>query len=200
MTTAPGSKGGQKEFPMSKNPEFNYTEFCIRGLIKSFQILSEADPEAVALRLYEDASSFSGRDGRSNAAGGQDDIRCLVAAAAGVELEVCAAREIKNALRAKLRRAWVANDHQTIFNKARDFERSASMAVIDLHEIDWCDPHRIVEECDDEGIEIPEVVEEWIEVVCEPSRSISVIGNRSRKKLLCKPAKQVVKSLFEGDL
>lgn len=182
---------------MSKNPSFDYTNFCLDGFIKAFPILSETDPEAVALRLYEDASAFSGRDGRSNAAGSQDDIRNLVAAAAGIELEVGAAREIKDSLRAKLRQAWLTNDHATLFRKARDFERSASMAVVDLRDVAWADPYRVDEE-EGEGIEIPEAVEEWIEVVCEPSPARSVIGNRTRKKLSRKPASRAVKSLF-GD-
>lgn len=182
---------------MSKNPQFDYTEFCLNGFVKTFPILAEADPEVIAFRLYEDSSAFSGRDGRSNAAGGQDDIRCLVAAAAGVELEVCAAREIKDSLRAKLRQAWLNNDHETIFTKARDFERSASMAVVDLRVVAWADPCRISEDDEEGGIAISEVVEEWVETLCEPSMAVSVIGNHSRKKLRRKPASRAVKSLFE---
>lgn len=188
---------------MSRNPQFDYSAFCLDGFKKTFSILSEADPEAVALRLYEDASAFSGRDGRTNAAGGQDDIRCLVAAAAGIKLEVCFAREIKDSLHVKLRQAWLTNDHATLFRKARDFERSASMAVVDFRQIDWIDPERFSEDGDEEGgIEIPEVVEEWIEVVCEPSTVVSVIGNRSRKKHRHKPASRAVKSLpgFEEEV
>lgn len=187
---------------MSRNPCFNYTEFCLDGLIKTFPILSEADPEVVALRLYEDSSAFSGRGGRSNGGGGQDDIRCLIAAAAGVELEVCSAREIKDALCTKLRRAWLANDHTTIYRKARDFERSASMVIVDLRDIEWCDPYRIEEENDEQRIEIPEEVEEWVETLCAPSQTQSVIGNRSRKKLRYKPASRAVKALpgFEEEI
>jgi hypothetical protein len=184
---------------VSTNPQFDYTQLIINGFKKAFPILRKADPEEVALRLYEDASAFSGRDGRSNAAGGQDDIRCLVAAAAGVELEVCAAREIKNSLRANLRLAWLNNDHVTIFTKARDFERSASMAVVDLRDVAWVDPYRFFEESDEkEEMVIHEVIEEWIDVLTEPSQARSVIGNRFRKKLRRKPASRAVKSLF-GD-
>lgn len=197
MTAEPASKGGYKEFPVSKNPEFNYTQFCLDGFIKAFPILSESDPEAAAIRLYEDASGFAGRAGRSSAGGGESDIIAMCAAAAGVELEVGAAREIKDSLRAKLRQAWLANDHETIFTKARDFERSASMAAVDLRNVAWADPYRVDEE-EGAGIEIPEAVEEWIEVVCEPSPARSVIGNRTRKKLQRKPASRAVKSLFEG--
>lgn len=184
---------------MSKNPEFNYTAFCLDGFIKTFPLLSESDPEAVALRLYEDASGFAGRDGRSNAGGSEDDIRCLIAAAAGVELEVCAAREIKDALRVKLRRAWLENDHVAIFTKARDFERSASLAVVDLRDVAWADPYRILEEDEEGEIDISEVVEEWVETFCEPSIAVSVIGNRCRKKLRRKLASRAVNSLFEGE-
>jgi len=182
---------------VSKNPEFNYTQFCLDGFIKAFPILSESDPEAVAIRLYEDASGFAGRAGRSNAGGGESDIISMCAAAAGVELEVGAAREIKDSLRAKLRQAWLANDHETIFTKARDFERSASMAVIDLRDVVWADPHRISED-DEETIVISETIEEWIETLSEPSQARSLVGNHSRKKLRRKPAERAVKSLFEG--
>lgn len=182
---------------MSKNPQFDYTELILNGFKKVFPILIEADPEAVALRLYEDASAFSGRDGRSNAAGGLDDIRALTAAAAGVELEVCGAREIKDALRLTLRRAWLENDHSTLYRKARDFERSASMAVIDIRNVNWADPYRVTDVNEEEGAEIPEAIEEWVDVLTEPSQARSVIGNRSRKKLRRKPASRAVKSLFE---
>lgn len=181
---------------MSKNPQFDYTLLILNGFKKTFPILAEANPETVALRLYQDASAFSGREGRANAAGGQDDIRCLVAAAAGVKLEVCAAREIKDALRAKLRRAWLENDHVAIFTKARDFERSASLAVVDLRDVAWADPYRILEEDEEGEIDISEVVEEWVETFCEPSIAVSVIGNRCRKKLRRKPTPRAVKSLF----
>lgn len=183
---------------MSRNPCFNYTEFCLEGFRKTFPILREGDPTAIAHRLYEDASAFSGRDGRSNAGGSADDLLCLVAAAADVEFEVYAAREIKDSLRVKLRQAWQANDHATIFRKARDFERSASMAVIDLRDVLWADHHRISED-DGEEIEIPEAFAEWIEVICEPSQARSVIGNHSRKKLRRKLASRAVNSLFEGE-
>lgn len=183
---------------MSKNPEFNYTEFALIGFKKTFPILTESIPETVAEWLYEIVSAFSGRDGRSNAGGGEDDIRCLIAAAANVELEVCAAREIKDALRARLRRMWLDNDHATIMSVARGFERNASMAVIDHLTVEWIDPHRIFEELDNEDeIEIHKAVEEWVETLCEPSQARSVIGNRSRKKLRRKPAERSVKSLFE---
>jgi hypothetical protein len=73
------------------------------------------------------------------------------------------------------------------------------MAVIDYRDVDWVDPYRIVEEGDEEdGNEVSEVVEEWVEVLCEPSVARSVIGNRTRKKLRRKPAERAVKSLFEG--
>lgn len=183
---------------MSRNPEFNYTEFCLEGFKKTFPILSEADPEVVALRLYEDASGFAGRDGRSNAGGGESDIVAMCAAAAGVEIKVGAAREIKDSLRVKLRQAWDNNEHATIFKKAKDFERSASMKIVDIRDVAWADPNRISEEDEEGGIEISEVVEEWVETFSEPSTAVSVIGNRSRKKLRRKPAERAVKSLFEG--
>lgn len=183
---------------MSKNPDFNYTQFCLDGFIKTFPSLKTADPEAVALRIYEDSSAFSGRGGRSNAGGSEDDIRCLIAAAADVELEVCAAREIKDALRTKLRRAWLGNDHATIFYIARGFERAASMAAVDFCDVDWLDPYRILDLEEEGGIDIPEAVETWVEILCEPSKARSVIGNRARKKLRRKPAELAIKSLFEG--
>ena len=183
---------------MSRNPDFDYSTFCLDGFIKAFPILCETDPEAVALRLYEDSSAFSGRNGRSNGGGGEDDIRCLVAAAAGVELEVCAARAIKDSLREKLRRAWLANDHTTLYRKARDFERSASMAAVDLRDVTWADPYRLSDEGDEEGIEIPEAVELWVDTLCEPSQARSVIGNFCRNRLRRKPASRAAKSLFGG--
>lgn len=185
-----------KEFPVSKNPYFNYSEFCLQGFKKTFPILCEADPETVALRLYEDASAFSGRDGRSNGGGGESDVMCLCAAAAAVELPVCAARQIKDALRARLHEAWLTNNHAFIFKAAFSFERSASMAVIDLREVAWADPYRRSDEDEEESVEIPEEVEEWIEVVCEPSQARSVIGNSSRNRLRRKTASRAVKSLF----
>lgn len=170
---------------MSKNPEFNYTQFCLDGFIKAFPILIEADPEAVALRLYEDASGFAGRDGRSNAGGGEFDIIALVSAASAVSIPIPPherAREVKSELANALRRVWLENDHMTLFRKARDFERSAAMSVVDLRAVEWCDPHRIEEEGDEEVIEIPEVVLEWIEVVCEPTQAQPQNGNQSRSR------------------
>lgn len=196
MTTAPGSKGGQKEFPLSKNPEFNYSAFCLFGFKKRFPILVEADPEMVAHWLYATVSAFSNRNGRSLSGGGESDIICLCAAAAAVDIEVYAAREIKDTLHTKLRRAWRDNDHALILYVARGFERAASMAVIDLREIEWADPYRIDELVEEEGITIPEAVEEWLETLCEPSQIRSVIGNRSRKRIRRKPAKRAVRSLF----
>jgi hypothetical protein len=183
---------------LSKNPEFNYTEFALIGFKKTFPILTESIPETVAEWLYETVSAFSGRDGRSNAGGGEDDIRCLIAAAANVELEVCAAREIKDALRTRLRNAWNSNDHIQILSVARGFERNASMMVIEHRDIDWIDPYRVLEDDVEEGIEISKEVEVWIDTLCEPSVIVSVIGNHSRKKLLSKPYERATKSLF-GD-
>lgn len=186
---------------MSKNPDFDYTSFALNGFKKTFPILTKVDPEAVAEWLYQTVSAFSGRDGRSLAGGGEDDILCLVAAAASAEIEVCTTREIKDALREKLRRAWLNNDHAAILYVARGFERAASMAIVDLRDVDWADPYRVLEENDEEeGIAISEVVEEWVETLCEPSQARSAIGNRSRKRLRRKPAERAVKSLFEGAL
>jgi hypothetical protein len=187
---------------VSKNPDFDYTKFCLVGFMKTFPSLSEADPEAVALRLYEDASAFSGRE-RWLSAGAEDDIRCQIAAAANVELEVCAAREIKDSLRNKLRKAWITNDHALIFKVAFNFERAASMISIDLRDVEWVDPYRISEEIDDEEVveEIPEVVREWIEVVTEPSQNKTIIGNRHRKRISKKPPTRQQKLLdFGGEV
>ena len=186
---------------MLKHPHFNYSAFCLFGFKKRFPILVEADTEIVASWLYEIVSAFSGRDGRSLAGGGEDDIRCLVAAAAAVDIEVCYAREIKDALRAKLRAIWQNNDHAAIFYAARGFERAASMAIVDFRDVPWVDPFRIVEFSDEEeGIKIPEAVEEWIETLSVPSQMRSVIGNRTRTRLRRKPAEHSVKSLFEDHL
>lgn len=155
----------------------------------------------VAEWLYETVSAFSGRDGCSLAGGGSGDICALISAAAAVEIEVYAAREIKDSLRARLRQAWLNNDHFTIMSVARGFERNASMAVIDHLTVEWIDPHRIFEEIDNENeIEIHKAVEEWVEILCEPFQARSMIGNRYRKKLRRKPAERAVKSLFEGAL
>lgn len=181
---------------MSKNPKFNYTEFCLNGFRKIFPNLAESEPREIAYWLYGTVSAFSGRDGRSIAGGGEDDILCLVAAAASVEIEVCSAREIKDSLRAKLRRAWLCNDHAAILYAARGFERNAAMSLIDYRDVEWVDPYRIVDKDEEEGIEIPEAVEEWVETLCEPSQARSVIGNRTRKRLRRKPAERAVKSLF----
>lgn len=184
---------------MSKNPVFNYSEFALNGFRKAFPIFQGAEPEKLAKWLYETVSAFSGRDGRSLAGGGEDDILCLIAAAADIELEVCVAREIKDALRAKLRRAWLGNDYATIFYVACGFERNASMSVIDHFDIDWVDPQRIVEEIDNEDeIEVPEAVKKWVEVLTEATTSRSAIGNRTRKKQLRKPISRAVKSLLDG--
>lgn len=182
---------------MSANPSFDYTQLIINGFRKAFPILHGAEPEKLAKWLYETVSAFSGRDGRSLAGGGEDDILCLIAAAADVELEVCAAREIKDALRVRLRRTWEANDHVVLMEIARGFERNASMAVIDHRDIDWADPDRIVEE-EVEEIEIPKAIEVWVETLCERSQTRSAIGNRTRKKQLRKPTSRAVKSLLDG--
>jgi hypothetical protein len=187
-----------KEFLVSKNPDFNYSVFCLEGFKKTFPILSKSDPLIVTNWLYQTVSAFSGRDGRCLAGGGFADICAAIAAAADIELEVYAAREIKDALRARLRWMWLDNDHATIMSVARGFERNASMAVIDHLTVEWIDPHRIFEELDNEDeIEIHKAVEEWVETLCEPSQARSVIGNRSRKKLRRKPAERAIKSLFE---
>jgi hypothetical protein len=185
---------------MSKNPQFDYSEFCLKGFIKAFPILSEADPQEVAYWLYSTASAFSGRDGRSLAGGGESDIVCLVAAAASIEIEVCSAREIKDTLCAKLRSAWLENNHVTILSIARGFERTAAMTVVNLRDVDWADPYRILNEVEEEVVDISNEVETWIETLCEPSQARSVIGNQSRNRLRRNPIEQVVKSLFEGDL
>lgn len=186
---------------MSKNPEFDYITFALNGFKKTFPILIESDPLEVAKWLYETTTAFNGRDGRSITGGGEDDIRGLVAAATNVILEVCAAREIKDALKLKLRCAWKINDHAVIFSVARGFERAASMKKVDYRDVYWVDPYRIVEDVDGKDeVDIPETVEEWIEVLTEPSQARSVIGNHSRKKLRRKPASRAVKSLFEGEI
>lgn len=184
---------------MKKIPKFDFIEFIQKCFRKKFPVLNEADPIIVAKWLYETISAFSGRDGRSLAGGGEDDIRCLIAAAADIEIEVCAAREIKDTLRTRLRCAWLANDHTTIFSVARGFERAASMTVVDCRDVDWADPSRILDQDEEEGIDIPSIVEEWVETLTEPSVVRSVIGNRSRNRLRRKPAERAVKSLFEGD-
>jgi len=192
---------GQKEFPLSKNPEFNYSAFCLVGFKKTFPILLESEPIACANWLYQIASSFSGRDGRSLAGGGENDILCAISAAAAVEIEVCAAREIKNSLRAKLRQAWLNNDHAAIFYSARSFERAASMAIVDIRDVKWADPYRTIERDEEEDvIMLPKDIEEWVETLCEPSQARSIIGNRSRNRLRRKPVKLAVKSLFEENL
>lgn len=185
---------------MSRNPSFNCTVFCLDGFKKTFPILSESDPVICANWLYETVSAFADRDGRSLSGGGESDIICLCAAAAAVEIEVCAAREIKDALHTKLRRAWHGNDHATILYVARGFERAASMAVVDFRDVDWVDPYRVFDLEEEGGIDIPEAVETWVETLCEPSQTRSVIGNHSRKKLRRKPAERAVKSLFEVGL
>jgi hypothetical protein len=183
---------------MSKNPVFDYAEFCLNGFIKTFPTLFLADPSDVAEWLYVTVAAFSGRDGRSLAGGGEQDILNLVAAAAGVEIEACAAREIKSTLRSRLRQAWLNNDHAVIMYAARGFERNAAMMTIDYRDVAWADPCRIFEEDEKgENVEIPEAVEEWVRTLCEPSQTRSVIGNRSRKRLHRKPTERAVKSLFE---
>lgn len=184
---------------MSTNPSFDYTQLIINGFRKAFPFLHCADPEKLAKWLYYTVSAFSGRDGRSLAGGGEDDIRCLIAAAAAVELEVCSARKIKNNLRMKLRQAWLKNDHALILSCARGFERNASMNIINLHNIEWIDPSRVIDEAEEEQvIVISETIEEWIETLTEPSEARSIIGNRSSKRLRRKQAERAVKSLFEG--
>lgn len=191
---------GQKEFPVSKNPGFNYSEFALMGFKKTFPVLLEADPGSVSDWLYYTVSGFSGRGGHSLAGGGYDDTVCLCAAAAGVELEVCSAREIKNGLRARLHRAWQSNDHATIFYTAFGFERAAAMTIIDLRDITWADPYRIIEDENEDEIEIPQEVEDWVHTLCGPSQARSVIGNRTRKRLRRKPVERALKSLFEDVL
>lgn len=189
----------QKEKNVSTIPQFDYTELIINGFKKAFPSFIASDPQEIAKWLYETTSAFSGRYGASNAGGASDDIRCLIAAAAGIELEVCAAREIKNKLRTKLCKAWLTNDHVMIYNVSCGFERNASCATVDLLQVNWLDPYRI-EEDEELKNEIPEIIEEWIETLCEPTVHRSVIGNRTRKKLQYKPANRTIKSLFEGSL
>lgn len=180
---------------MSTIPQLDYTELILNGFKKAFPSFIEANLEEVAKWLYETTSAFSGRYGASNAGGASDDIRCLIAAAADVELEVCAAREIKDKLQAKLRKAWLTNDHVTIYKVACGFERNASCAVVDFLQVDWLDPHRIEFEEENQKIKVSKVVEEWIETFCEPTVHRSIIGNYSRKKLQRKLASHVVMAL-----
>jgi hypothetical protein len=184
-----------------KNPEFNYSEFALSGFKKTFPILYEADPEAIAKWLFYTASGFAGRDGKSNAGGGELDIIALIGAASGVSIPIPPherAREVKSELADTLRRAWFNNDHHIIFKKARDFERSAAMSVVDLRAVDWCDPHRIEEEIEKEAIEIPEAVAAWIEVVSEPTQAEPQYGNRSRSRERRRPIEHPARSLLEG--
>jgi hypothetical protein len=193
--------GRQKGDLLSKNPEFNYTVFCLNGFKKTFPILCEVNPMRVAEWLYGTVSAFNGRDGRSLAGGSQSDIVAAVSAAAGIIIPIRSIdkpRQIKDTLRARLLSAWRGNDHATIMSVARGFERNASMTVIDHLAVSWVDPYRTVEEIDEEENEVPEAIKEWVEVFCEPSQVRLVIGNYSRKKLLSKPAERAVKSLFEG--
>lgn len=192
--------GVEKEFPVSKKPEFNYIEFCLSGFKKTFPILAEADPEAVSEWLYYTARSFNSRanDFGDDKGGAFDDLRCMIAAAADVVLEVCAAREIKDSLRAKLHKAWGLNDHVMIFYKAFQFERNASMSVVNHRDVDWADPMRVIEEEEQDNIEISAVVREWAETLCEPAAEITTSGNRHRKHNdRRKPASRAVQSLFE---
>lgn len=180
---------------MTKKPKFDYNEFCQNGFQKKFPILAAADPEEVANWLYETVSAFSGRDGQCICGGGDDDIRCLIAAASAMDLEVCNARKIKDKLRTRLRLAWLNNNHSVILKSARGFERGASMLVIDYRDVAWVDPYRIVED-EEEKTEIPEEIETWIETLCEPSLSIAAVGNHSRNRERRKPVAKVVNSLF----
>lgn len=185
---------------MQYTPIHNYNMIIVNGFKKMFPILHDADPEEVANNLYIDASAFSGRLG-GGYGGGEDDIRNLISAAFDIELSVISAREIKTTLTTKLRQAVLENNHQVLLYTAFGFERAASMAVVDLREVDWANPHRYVEVSDDDeevGINIPEAINEWVEVLCEPSQTRSVVGNRTRNRERRKPIEQVVKSLFDG--
>jgi hypothetical protein len=170
---------------------------ALNGFKKTYPVLVEADPKQVAPWLYVTVSSLSGREIGGGFGGGEDDVRYLISAASAVALEVCLSREIKDKLRARLRLAWLENDHATIFNVACGFERAAATAIVDYRYIDWLNPLRIIEETEDE-LEVPIVIEEWIEVLCEPSQARSVLGNRSRSRERRKPAEKSVASLFEG--
>lgn len=182
---------------MSKNPRFNYTELVLQGFKKYFQNLVESNPDEVANWLYTSTSAFSGRDGKCICGGGEGDIRNLICAASGENFEVPEARKVKKKLRTKLRQAWLENDHVTIYDAARGFERGASMKTIDYRTIAWADP--CLFSIDEDEILTPESVEVWIDVFTEVSETRSMIGNKSRKRLRRKSADQMVKSLFEGD-
>lgn len=183
---------------MSKTLQFDYTKFCLDGFKKIFPVLSESHPKRVAEWLYGTTSCFSGRDGRCLAGGGEDDIHYLVSVAADTELEISSARQIKDTLRKKVQNAWLKNDHFSIFYVARGFERTASLAVVDLRDVDWANPSRILEEdYEQDEIEIPDVIERWVETLCEPSSGRIVTGNTSRSREKRRPQNKVVQSLFE---
>lgn len=93
----------------------------------------------------------------------------------------------------------VTVDDLAILYAAHGFKRNAA-AVIEHRDVDWIDLSRIVDENKEERINIPEVVEKWVETLCESLLVQSVIGNHERKRLLLKPAERAIKSLFKGDL
>jgi hypothetical protein len=65
---------------MTKNPEFDYNQFCLDGFRKKFPILYEADPKKVAEWLYVTVSAFNGRNGQCICGGGECDIHALICA------------------------------------------------------------------------------------------------------------------------
>lgn len=190
---------------MSKNPPFNFTKLALNGFKKAFPVLADGEPEALAEWLYGVVAAFAPTNdfaGAYGLAGGaENDLKCLIAAAAAVELEVCAAREIKDSLRSRLRSAWLKNDHVFIFEKSMSFFNDAARAALDLRSIDWLDPTRfeMTEEKDDDGVKISGEVENWLETFGEESQNKTVVGNRWHKKGdLRKPRPMPVASLFEG--
>lgn len=98
--------------------------------------MAQYHPNEVAIWLYFTVSAFSGRDGKSICGGGEDDIHNLVIAASGKN-ELGEGRKVKKKLRERLRRAWLENDHATIYDVAAGYERGASMKKVDYANIVW---------------------------------------------------------------
>lgn len=155
----------------------------------------DSDPNEVAEWLYYTTSAFSGRDGKCRAGGGHGDIRALVAAASGINIIYDEnVRKIKIKLRNRLMEAWQGNDHAEIMYIARGFERGASMAPVDISSVLLANQST---ESDDEFIEIPVAIEDWIETFFEFMQIKPTVGNCIVKKFDHNKSIRITSSLFE---
>ncbi len=134
--------------------------------------------------------------------GSHGEIRCAIAVSMGISIDF-ESRDVRHFNKhtiAALIAAWRNDDHASFLSRCAGFERNATNSKIDLLLVatEAFESFWEINDEEDEHIDIPESIEEWVEVLCEPSFAQYVIGNRSRNRLRCKSAERTVNSLFDG--